>query len=66
MVVLFEYQDLWNVVETGLGDTLEGEKDLQQNKEIRKKDAKARCYIYQSIDSLVFEKIANATTAKEA
>lgn len=60
MQVLFEYQDLWNVVETGLGDIHEGEENLQQSKEIRTKDAKARCSIYQ------FEKVANARTAKEA
>lgn len=39
---------------------------MKQVKEARKEDAKARRYIYQSIDSWGFEKVVNARTTKRA
>ncbi|TXG50951.1 hypothetical protein EZV62_023475 [Acer yangbiense] len=58
MQLLFEYQELWTVVSEGivrLADAVTTRKDL-----------KARFFINQSLDPVIFEKIAYTTSAKRA
>ncbi|KHN21428.1 hypothetical protein glysoja_037479, partial [Glycine soja] len=62
-------QDVWDIVENGFEE--QDEASLSQGvketlKESRKRDKKALFLIYQSVDEDTFEKISNATTAKEA
>lgn len=63
------YQDLWKVVEAGFEEPKDGEEVEQKLKMPRRmmwrQDA-VYIYIYQSIDSLVFEMVANARTTKHA
>ena len=58
MQLLFEYQELWTVVSEGIV----GPADAVTTR----KDLKARFYINQSLDPMIFEKIAHATSAKGA
>ena len=58
MQFLFEYQELWTVVSEGII----GPADAATTR----KDLKARFYINQSLDPVIFEKIAHATSAKGA
>ncbi|XP_058741721.1 uncharacterized protein LOC131614109 [Vicia villosa] len=68
MKALLGSQDVWDVVEKGFKE--QDEASLSQGakdtlKESRKRDIKALFLIYQSVDEDTFEKISNATTAKE-
>ncbi|KHN46621.1 hypothetical protein glysoja_048547, partial [Glycine soja] len=69
MKALLGAQDVWDIVENGFEE--QDEASLSQGvketlKESRKRDKKALFLIYQSVDEDTFEKISNATTAKEA
>ncbi|XP_058778162.1 uncharacterized protein LOC131652336 [Vicia villosa] len=69
MKALLGSQDVWDVVEKGVKE--QDEASLSQSakdtlKESRKRDKKTLFLIYQSVDEDTFEKISNATTAKEA
>ncbi|KAK2434416.1 sister chromatid cohesion protein SCC4 [Trifolium repens] len=68
MKSLFGAQDCYDVVLSGYEELTENPNDAQRNafKEIKKKDYKALFYIQQNVDSQHFEKIAKATTSKEA
>lgn len=64
-------QDLWEIVEKGY--SIEplisfggGGAEEDHFKEIRKKDAKALCFLQQGISDTVFPKIMEATKAKQA
>ena len=57
-------EDVWDVVEKGvegIGATTE-----KQKHDAKVKDKRALSFIYQGVDDANFEKIARATTAKEA
>ncbi|KAI9185791.1 hypothetical protein LWI28_010684 [Acer negundo] len=56
MQLLFEYQELWTVVSEGIVGPADAE--------TTKKDLKARFFISQSLNSVIFEKIAHITSAK--
>ena len=58
MQLLFEYQELWTVVSEGIV----GPADAATTR----KDLKARFFINQSLDSMIFKKIAHTTSAKRA
>ncbi|XP_019430437.1 PREDICTED: uncharacterized protein LOC109337824, partial [Lupinus angustifolius] len=68
MKVLFSFQEISDVVEEGSHepgpDATEAQRAIY--KEIKKKDNKALFLIHQCVDDIHFEKIQNATTAKEA
>ncbi|XP_050878072.1 uncharacterized protein LOC127081888 [Lathyrus oleraceus] len=69
MKVLLGAQDVWDIIEKGFKE--QDEASLSQGvretlKESRKRDKKVLFLIYQSVDEDTFEKISNATTAKEA
>ena len=69
MKALLGAQDVWDIIENGFEE--QDEASLSQGvketlKESRKRDKKALFLIYQSVDEDTFEKISNATTAKEA
>ncbi|KHN13313.1 hypothetical protein glysoja_038817, partial [Glycine soja] len=69
MKALLGAQDVWDIVENDFEE--QDEASLSQGvketlKESRKRDKKALFLIYQSVDEDTFEKISNATTAKEA
>ncbi|XP_030448004.1 uncharacterized protein LOC115670781 [Syzygium oleosum] len=70
MEVLFGFQELTEIIEEGFVEpeaaadsTTEEQRTIKEN---RKKDRKALFYIFQAIDSSIFEKVANSKTAKEA
>jgi len=68
MRVLYESQDLWHIVETGIRE-LPADANPQQTIEFRenkKKDKKALFFIYQAVDDAIFERISTASTSKEA
>ncbi|XP_039135714.1 uncharacterized protein LOC120273134 [Dioscorea cayenensis subsp. rotundata] len=62
MKTVFQSQDLWDLVESGMP---KGE-DEAKAKESKKRDAKARCLIQQAVDGLVLDRIAEAETAHQA
>ena len=73
MKALFGFQELSEIVELGYAEPVDQDeaaaltqvqKDNLSNN--RKKDKKALFFLYQAVDEVVFEKISNATTAKEA
>ena len=64
MKVLFRFQDVSDVVETG--QVIASESTEAQKAVLAKKDSKALFLIHQCIDDSHFEKIQNANTAKEA
>ncbi|KAK8916814.1 hypothetical protein KSP39_PZI022229 [Platanthera zijinensis] len=70
MKVLYESQDFWHLVEDGVDEPKDANtlstKQLTDFKEARKKDKKALYFIYQSVDEVIFERIASAKTSKEA
>ena len=63
MRTLLQSQDLWDFVEDGFD---EKEADKQKLKESKKKDARALCFLQQSLSESLFSRIASATTSKEA
>ncbi|XP_073109561.1 uncharacterized protein [Elaeis guineensis] len=66
MKALLGSQDLWDLVEEGYQEPREGEALTNQQRESRRRDKKILYFIYQSIDESTFEKIAVATTSKQA
>ncbi|KAI3701552.1 hypothetical protein L6452_26726 [Arctium lappa] len=70
MRVLYESQELWNVVENGIREpTNNAELTPQQTIELRenmKKDKKALYFIYQAVDEVIFERISSCLSSKDA
>jgi hypothetical protein len=72
MRALFGFQDLWEVITDGFTDPTEEEEaeytadEKKALKEQRKKDKKALFLLYQGLDEPTFEKVAEATTSKQA
>ncbi|XP_073111813.1 uncharacterized protein [Elaeis guineensis] len=70
MKALLGSQDIWDIVERGYEEAGEVDTLTVQQREVlrdkRKKDKKAFYFIYQAVDESAFEKIAAATTSKEA
>lgn len=70
MRVLFESQDLWNVIENGIDEPEQTEdttlQQMREVKENKKKDRKALFLIYQVVDEVIFERISSSSSSKEA
>ena len=69
--VLLGYQGYQEIVETGHrehheGETTKGSSQKETLAKAKKKDEQALTLLYQCLDNNIFEKIANAPTAKEA
>ncbi|XP_070020812.1 uncharacterized protein [Nicotiana sylvestris] len=70
MKVILGSQDVWEIIDRGYAKP-DNEEALPQNeKEVltktRKKDQQALTLIHQCLDTAMFEKVADATTSKEA
>ncbi|XP_077237158.1 uncharacterized protein LOC143878809 [Tasmannia lanceolata] len=65
MKTSFLSQDIWDLVENGFDDPPNDEQ-MEQNRDNKKKDAKALFFIQQSVSEAIFPRIIGATTAKEA
>ncbi|XP_006606646.1 uncharacterized protein [Glycine max] len=68
MKALFGFQDLTDIVENGVEVPRDNAPDAQKVgfKELKKRDCKALVILHQCVDDIHFEKIAGATTTKEA
>ncbi|KAJ4702077.1 Retrovirus-related Pol polyprotein from transposon TNT 1-94 [Melia azedarach] len=73
MKALFGAQDVWEVVEKGYNEPRDDvaisvltQAQRDTLKDSRKRDKKALYVIYQALDDDAFEKISNATSAKQA
>ncbi|XP_062177031.1 uncharacterized protein LOC133881970 [Alnus glutinosa] len=72
MRALFGFQDLWEVITDGFMEPTKEEEaeytadEKKALKEQRKKDKKALFLLYQGLDEHTFEKVAEATTSKQA
>lgn len=70
MKVLYESQDLWSVVESGVNEpadpTALTEQQQTNLRESRKRDKKALFFIYQAVDDVIFERISTSETSKDA
>ncbi|XP_057776317.1 uncharacterized protein LOC130995181 [Salvia miltiorrhiza] len=70
MKALLGAHDVWEIVENGYEEPRDEATLSQQQKDrlrdARKRDKKALCLIYQALGDDDFEKISNASTAKEA
>ncbi|XP_024984146.1 uncharacterized protein LOC112520048 [Cynara cardunculus var. scolymus] len=70
MKVMFEFQDLWGIIESGVVEpenpiALTSQQTIDLN-EYKKKDKKAMFLIYQTVDENIFEMISACETAKDA
>ena len=68
MRVLFDYHELWDVVESGVSALVHNATKAQQvaHRDQKKKDKKALYLINQGMNDETFEQIEGATTASEA
>lgn len=68
MEVVFDYQDVLEIVQNGYPDLGEDPTDAARavHKESRKRDCKALFLIHQGVDNAHFENIASAKTSKAA
>ncbi|KHN15546.1 hypothetical protein glysoja_048861, partial [Glycine soja] len=68
MRALFGFQDVYEVVQNGIEEPTASTPDAQRQvwKDLKKKYRKALFFLHQYVDSAHFEKIAPATTSKEA
>src|ERR1044072_4892543 len=62
MEVMFGFQDVMEVVESGFTPLTDG---MTEGQKTLKKDCKAMFLIHQGVDDTHFEKTANASTSKE-
>ncbi|MCH94407.1 retrovirus-related pol polyprotein from transposon TNT 1-94, partial [Trifolium medium] len=67
MKVILGFQDVQEVVETGVAELAEDatEAQRQAHRALKKKDFKAMFFIHQCVDVMNFHKIDNASTSKE-
>ena len=68
MRVLFEYHELWDVVESGVSALAINATEAQRvaHRDQKKKDNKALYLIHQGMNDETFEQIEGATTASDA
>lgn len=68
MRVIFNFQECNEVVDGGYEPLGENPTDAQRetHKETKKRDQKALFFIHQCVNAVVFEKISDATTSKQA
>ncbi|XP_009777772.1 uncharacterized protein [Nicotiana sylvestris] len=66
MKTLFKSQGVWELVEEGFVDQASSNEEVEKLKKIKKKDAKALCFIQQAVHDTIFSRIAAATTSSQA
>jgi len=68
MRVLFDYHELWDVVECGVSALAANATEVQRvaHRDKKKKDNKVLYLIHQGMNDETFEEIERATTASEA
>jgi len=68
MRVLFDYHELWDVVESGVFALADNATEAQRvaHRDQKKKDKKALYLIHQGMNDETYEQIEGATTTSEA